>query len=964
MANTLRFKRGLASGIPTGVAGEPLFTTDTFDLYIGNGTSNTRFQKYIASGTTSQLLRGDGSLLTMPIVLTSPATGQVLKFNGTNWVNDSDAGITGSGSAGQVAYFTGATTQAGTNNFFWDATNNRLGISIGSPTAPLHVLGGTALTTGIFSHTGTDGAIDVRNTGTLASSRTSQIRLTNGTTFFGANDRSYQLINIGRSSSASDFYVQYFDGTSYFDRFRVFGSTGNFGINTGATDSGQRLQVVGTGYFSDTIGIGSTSLTTLSSIRASRNISSDGSYGIYHDGQIQTAVTGNGGGYINVLQTIANTTLTNYYHYRAIEGTIGATTAITNNFGYHINDMATGTNRFGYYGNVASGTNKWNLYMNGTANNYMAGNLGVGVPVPVPYTVGSRCINILSSNANSEIKLTNSTTGNAAGAGMLLAQYGVNSILLNANAGYLLFGTSDAEAARITSSRNFHIGTFSADSGERLQVTGTMRVTGASSFGGKITLALNQNAETNIEISNTTSGTSSSSRVTFTSTSSGSIGKMSSGLTTYKTLVASDYFLYNATAGDISILNDFASGNIKFAAGGSSTAQMLLNASGNLGLAVTPSAWGSNYKVYDASYTTLANEGASFGQAILANNAYNDGTSASPTWKFKNAANANMYIQDANNAARHSWFTSTASGSANGAITFTRAMTLTANSRLLLNQTSDTGEQLQVTGTARITGATTFGAAVTGFLFNITGNTLGTASTRWIGSDGGANGLFLNAPTGGNVYLAINNNNVVNVQSTGATITGTLAVGGTATFLNPSSVNIVGTATLVGATARNTSSASGNTQCGFYLENGTSNGQLYKAGTGYTTLKTIAANDLGFYNAAAGNISILNDFSSGSIILTAGGSSTAQWTIGANGDLTAADGENIIVGSTNGTKIGTAATQKIGFWNATPIAQPNNSVAAANYVAGIGSAVTTLDAFDGYTIGQVVKALRNAGILS
>jgi hypothetical protein len=39
-------------------------------------------------------------------------------------------------------------------------------------------------------------------------------------------------------------------------------------------------------------------------------------------------------------------------------------------------------------------------------------------------------------------------------------------------------------------------------------------------------------------------------------------------------------------------------------------------------------------------------------------------------------------------------------------------------------------------------------------------------------------------------------------------------------------------------------------------------------------------------------------------------------------------------------------------------------VAAANFIAGIGSPVTTLDAFDGYTIGQVVKALRNAGILS
>jgi len=69
MANTLRFKRGLASGIPTALAGEPLFTTDTFDLYIGNGTTNTRFQKYIASGATTQILRGDGSLYTFPLAI-------------------------------------------------------------------------------------------------------------------------------------------------------------------------------------------------------------------------------------------------------------------------------------------------------------------------------------------------------------------------------------------------------------------------------------------------------------------------------------------------------------------------------------------------------------------------------------------------------------------------------------------------------------------------------------------------------------------------------------------------------------------------------------------------------------------------------------------------------------------------------------------------------------------------------
>jgi len=63
MANTLKIKRGTAATIPQGQLAEPLFTTDTYDLYIGKGSGgNQRFQKYIASGTASQFLKGDGSL--------------------------------------------------------------------------------------------------------------------------------------------------------------------------------------------------------------------------------------------------------------------------------------------------------------------------------------------------------------------------------------------------------------------------------------------------------------------------------------------------------------------------------------------------------------------------------------------------------------------------------------------------------------------------------------------------------------------------------------------------------------------------------------------------------------------------------------------------------------------------------------------------------------------------------------
>lgn len=63
MANTLKIKRGTAATIPQGQLAEPLFTTDTYDLYIGKGAGgNQRIQNYIASGTSSQFLKGDGTL--------------------------------------------------------------------------------------------------------------------------------------------------------------------------------------------------------------------------------------------------------------------------------------------------------------------------------------------------------------------------------------------------------------------------------------------------------------------------------------------------------------------------------------------------------------------------------------------------------------------------------------------------------------------------------------------------------------------------------------------------------------------------------------------------------------------------------------------------------------------------------------------------------------------------------------
>lgn len=76
------------------------------------------------------------------------------------------------------------------------------------------------------------------------------------------------------------------------------------------------------------------------------------------------------------------------------------------------------------------------------------------------------------------------------------------------------------------------------------------------------------------------------------------------------------------------------------------------------------------------------------------------------------------------------------------------------------------------------------------------------------------------------------------------------------------------------------------------------------------------------------------------------------------------DASDIVIGSTTGTKIGTATSQKIAFYGKTPIVQPTTAVAAAAFVVGAGTAVNDASTFGGYTIKQIVQALQNIGVLA
>ena len=80
--------------------------------------------------------------------------------------------------------------------------------------------------------------------------------------------------------------------------------------------------------------------------------------------------------------------------------------------------------------------------------------------------------------------------------------------------------------------------------------------------------------------------------------------------------------------------------------------------------------------------------------------------------------------------------------------------------------------------------------------------------------------------------------------------------------------------------------------------------------------------------------------------------------------LTIANGVNFAFNTGSGTKLGTAATQKLSFWNATPIVQPTTAIVGVAPVVNTGTAINTATTFEGYTVAQVVKALRNTGLLA
>lgn len=78
-------------------------------------------------------------------------------------------------------------------------------------------------------------------------------------------------------------------------------------------------------------------------------------------------------------------TLPNLYHFVAQQGVFGAGSTVTAQAGFQVAASLIGaTNNYGFRGLLATSVGRWNVYMDGTAQNYFAGNVGIGSGKSVP----------------------------------------------------------------------------------------------------------------------------------------------------------------------------------------------------------------------------------------------------------------------------------------------------------------------------------------------------------------------------------------------------------------------------------------------------------------------------------------------------------------------------------------------------------------------------------------------------
>ena len=381
----------------TGASGDPLTVAGTF---VASGSATLNGTSIPASKTLATT--ADTNTFTVPQIISANSSSDALRItqtgagnalvvedeanpDSTPFVVMGDGAII-SGNSTSVNNLNPANGAEGTARFQLAGTNTLAAMMGGTMYATINTSIAAPYVSLGRSNTATVGGDGVVSSGDLLG----------GVSFHG---------NDGAAQKAAAYIQSFVDGTPGTNDMPgrlVFSTTAD-----GASSPTERMRINNAGE----VGIGTATLTGFG-LRLGKNITgATTAYGINQGGIVQSDVTSAAFGIRNAASTAAASfTLGSYTHFAAAQGTIGLNSAITNQYGYSVDSTLTGaTNNYGFYSNIASGTGRWNFYANGTAENYLGGNLKIGGTADRGTTAGTNHLSLFNGTAPAGT-LTNGVT--------------------------------------------------------------------------------------------------------------------------------------------------------------------------------------------------------------------------------------------------------------------------------------------------------------------------------------------------------------------------------------------------------------------------------------------------------------------------------------------------------------------------------------------------------------------------
>jgi|TARA_Y100000310_G_C20704007_1_gene833030 hypothetical protein len=314
--------------------------------------------------TALQATSSIASNVTYTLPPTDGTSGQVIQTDGNgilSFVTHTVSGFTEGSTL--FAGSTGEITEDNAN-FFWDDTNDRLGIGIGAPTANLHIEGSATDTTlqkldgatnaytGTSAYQGYDVDMDISTSGGNA---------------FNVTGMKFDITNTHGSDTGiiqvQDIAGMDFDLTlnSTFENISVFAQERDFGM---------KFDLTNTSTFTD-------------------SVMTQKVYG--YDSAINSRPTFDGAGMQHTLETYGmrlfvktNPTFTagnslNVRNYGVSVEAIGTTVGSSENYGYYIHDLTGGDDNYGFYINDSdTGSNVYGLYFDPDIQSIHRGQFKIG----------------------------------------------------------------------------------------------------------------------------------------------------------------------------------------------------------------------------------------------------------------------------------------------------------------------------------------------------------------------------------------------------------------------------------------------------------------------------------------------------------------------------------------------------------------------------------------------------------